>query len=475
MPKIDVARLNALRPKPRPSESPPEAVRTPSDDGIDSTEIDRKSPSIDRNRSTSLDTQPHQPSQLRASIDIAYYPSIDTYVDATRDKDYSTGSWADDRHHESYAVETTYCDQGADELHEGFTYEEVPNMQIHDETDQKQAEAVWGRSRFSHPIDIAIPPSIDINPSTSIDINHTTSTDIRPKPKPTLSEKDKFDNQYLTQNEFGIFRDPDGYAKAIDGRFSDGNSVVTVFNPNNNLFMQQRAITEHQQKVTKEYYDTAGDINKSFKQRKFYWEEKDEYGVYKDDQGCARDMDGHVINVSKEEIRKLLERARDEPNYIFLPEHASTFTQTKLVPEINTNDEIKRLDRRCGDISFPMDLNISALTSKIEAIQGELVEIQSYIACRPKASASIDRPNNKSTDTHRKTTVDDATNRGKLVRKTTSDMSNTHNHGEEIPADTNATVMRHQFNLESLGDRLQKIEDATTIMKDKWCRGDEAM
>ena len=178
----------------------------------------KKSPSIDRNRSTSLDTQPHQPSQLRASIDIAYYPSIDTYVDATRDKDYSTGSWADDRHHESYAVETTYCDQGADELHEGFTYEEVPNMQIHDETDQKQAEAVWGRSRFSHPIDIAIPPSIDINPSTSIDINHTTSTDIRPKPKPTLSEKDKFDNQYLTQNEFGIFRDPDGYAKAIDGR-----------------------------------------------------------------------------------------------------------------------------------------------------------------------------------------------------------------------------------------------------------------
>ena len=35
--------------------------------------------------------------------------------------------------------------------------------------------------------------------------------------------------------------------------------------------------------------------------------------------------------------------------------------------------------------------------------------------------------------------------------------------------------MRHQFNLESLGDRLQKIEDATTIMKDKRRRGDEAM
>ncbi|KAF3576854.1 hypothetical protein DY000_02030905 [Brassica cretica] len=61
----------------------------------------------------------------------------------------------------------------------------------------------------------------------------------------------------------------------------------------------------------------------------------------------------------------------------------------------------ERLDGRCDDIYFPMDLSISALTSKIEAIQGEL----------------------------------------------------------EISADTYARLMRHQFNLESLGDRLQKIED----------------
>ncbi|KAF3497007.1 hypothetical protein DY000_02053710 [Brassica cretica] len=54
-------------------------------------------------------------------------------------------------------------------------------------------------------------------------------------------------------------------------------------------------------------------------------------------------------------------------------------------------------------------------------------------------------------------------------------MSDTHNHGEEISADTYVRLMRHQFNLESLGDRLQKIEDAATIMKDKWRRVDEAM
>ncbi|KAF2598306.1 hypothetical protein F2Q68_00009844 [Brassica cretica] len=43
MPKIDVARLNALRPKPKPSEQPLKHVRTPSDDGDDPMEEDRVS------------------------------------------------------------------------------------------------------------------------------------------------------------------------------------------------------------------------------------------------------------------------------------------------------------------------------------------------------------------------------------------------------------------------------------------------
>ena len=72
------------------------------------------------------------------------------------------------------------------------------------------------------------------------------------------------------------------------------------------------------------------------------------------------------------------------------------------------------------------------------------------------------------TDIHQLISVDDATNRGRLVQKVTSDMSDTHNHGEDISADTYARLIRHQFNLDNLGDRLQKIEDATTIMKDKW-------
>ncbi|KAF3544349.1 hypothetical protein DY000_02007712 [Brassica cretica] len=41
MPKIDVARLNALRSTPKPLDNPPETVRTPSDDGEDPMGEDR--------------------------------------------------------------------------------------------------------------------------------------------------------------------------------------------------------------------------------------------------------------------------------------------------------------------------------------------------------------------------------------------------------------------------------------------------
>ena len=99
--------------------------------------IDRNiSTSIDRNISTSIDAHLHHTSRKRASADIVYYPSIDTNVECAREGDYSIGSWADDRYHESYAVETAVRDPGADELHEGFTYEELLNMQRRDEADQ---------------------------------------------------------------------------------------------------------------------------------------------------------------------------------------------------------------------------------------------------------------------------------------------------------------------------------------------------
>uniref|UniRef100_M4F1N3 Uncharacterized protein n=1 Tax=Brassica campestris TaxID=3711 RepID=M4F1N3_BRACM len=412
----------------------------------------------------SIDTQPQQRCHKRVSTDTAYYKSVDTDFNRVRDGDYSIGNCVDEHHHESFAVETVTYTPGAGKLKDSFTYEELLNMQKRDDTDQFQAEAAWERTHSSQSIDTRHPQSIEKLPQQSININNTTSIDNHPIPKTTISEKDKLDNQYLTPDEFSIFRDPNGFAKAIDGctlhvSREDIADILQKANGADNLFIDQRS--NHEQKTTKEFYGTAGGIKNSFKQRschtthpsinidvrtvtrepefgkraydlygnrKFYWEEKDEYGVYRDDREFARDLDGHTIPIHTKDIRRLMERvSRDEPVYICLLEHASSFTQRKLVQEIYTKDEIN-------------EMSMDALTSKVEAIQGELVEIQSYISRRPEASISIDRHDNKSIYTHNSTSIDSDTNRGRLVRKMTSDMSNTSYHGKEISADTYAAL-----------------------------------
>ncbi|KAF3576243.1 hypothetical protein DY000_02031192 [Brassica cretica] len=286
-----------------------------------------------------------------------------------------------------------------------------------DEADQLRAEAIGKRTRLSHPIDRANRPSIDNNHPSSI------------------ASKTKI------------------------------HYILQMANGADNLFMQQT----HRPSTSAEGYMTQ--LTSIIRQKrlgpvwnqKILLEEKDEYGVYRDDQGCTRDVDGHIINVSKDDIKKLMERAsRDEHIYICLPEHASSFSQTKLVPEIYTKDEINEMfygvcgaqEKYEGDfqmkldgVYYPLNDSIRWLTTCMEEMR-EIVEIQSYIARRPEASASIDRRNKKSTDIHRQKSVNEATNRGLLVPKVTSDMSDTHNQGEEISADTYATLRRHQFNLE---------------------------
>ncbi|KAF2565466.1 hypothetical protein F2Q68_00025257 [Brassica cretica] len=319
----------------------------------------RNAPSIDRICSTSIDTHPHQTSRNRASTDIAYFPSIDTGVDRIREGDYSIGSGADDHHHESYAVETTIPEPGADEMHKGFTHEELPNMKRRDDADRRVAID----REIQESIDSANRPSIDEKPPSLIDIR------------------------------------------------------TQMANGADNLFMQQRTVPAHQQR---ELCDTDGGIDNRFKRaidlfgtRKFYWEEKDEYGFYRDDQGCARDVDGHVINVSKDDIRKLMERAsRDEHIYICLPEHASSFTQTKLVPKIYTKDEINEMfyevcgaqEKNEGDfqmkldgVYYPLNDSISWLTTCMEKMRQDIAKIQH----------AADRHRPESIDRHYSTSIDD--------------------------------------------------------------------
>ena len=125
------------------------------------------------------------------------------------ERNYSIGSWANDHYHQSYAVETAVHEPGADEPHEGFTNEELLNNQELSDKNLLFAEACGRGTRFCRPFTRANPPSNDTRVPPSIDI--------RSKPPSTVREKAKLDNNYLTRDEFGIFRDPESYARAIDG------------------------------------------------------------------------------------------------------------------------------------------------------------------------------------------------------------------------------------------------------------------
>ncbi|KAF2599901.1 hypothetical protein F2Q68_00010577 [Brassica cretica] len=343
---------------------------------------------VDRNSHCNIDRQLHQ-----KSTDTPHEESVDSSPD----------DWENDYFNPTIVA---YTRQNMHTEDYDADYEEERATEykaILDEEDTLLHHSSWKRNA----------PSIDINPPTSIDVAHTTSIDIHSKPDPTVSEKDKFDNEYLTPDEFGVFRDPDGYARAVDGRIlnvsrKDIADILQTTNGAENLFVHQRNIPKYQQKDTKEIYDTAGGIDKSFKQgsrhptrpsidvdvptsvdrrpefgrrafdfyvtRNFYWEEKNEYGVYRDDHGYARDLEGRTIRVHNRDIRRLLERAsRDGPSYICLPEIASLFTQTKLVPEIYTKDEINEMfygvcgaqEKYEGDFQMKLDCVYHPLNDSI--------------------------------------------------------------------------------------------------------------
>ncbi|KAF2573760.1 hypothetical protein F2Q70_00004015 [Brassica cretica] len=361
---------------------------------------DENAKSIDMTSLPSIDTQPQQRCRKRASTDTAYYKSIDTEFNHVRDGDYSIGSWVDEHHHKSFAVEIATHTPGADEV---FTDEELLNMQKRDHTDQILAEPAWERTRS---IDTHHQKSIDKRPQQSIDFNNTISIDNHRIPKTTVSKKVKLDNEHLTPDVFGIFRDPNGFTKAINGRTlhvsrEDIADILQTANGADNLFMHQRS----KQKTTKEFYDTA---------------EKDEYEVYRDDREFARDLDGRTIPVHTKDIKRLLERAsRDEPAYICLPEHASSFTQTKLVLEIYTKDEINEMFCGvCGEhernkeafqmkldgVYYPLNDSISWLTTCMEEMKQDIARIHN--ATDAARTPSIDRRQSQSIDTttHRSTT-----------------------------------------------------------------------
>ncbi|KAF3561212.1 hypothetical protein DY000_02015587 [Brassica cretica] len=186
--------------------------------------------------------------------------------------------------------------------HESFTVETVSNTREADKlqdsfTDEEllnmqkrddtdQIQAEASWER-TRSIDTRHQKSIDKLPQKSIDTNNTT--------------------------------DPNGYTKAIDGR------TLT-----------------RQPEFGKRAYDLYGN-------RKFYWEEKDEYGVYRDDREFARDLDGHTIPVHTKDIRRLLEHEKNKEAF-----------QMKL-----------------DGVYYPLNDSISWLTTCMEEMKQDIAIIQS--------------------------------------------------------------------------------------------------
>ncbi|KAF3503721.1 hypothetical protein F2Q69_00042367 [Brassica cretica] len=78
----------------------------------------------------------------------------------------------------------------------------------------------------------------------------TKTSIIDPKPPSTVSEKAKYDNKYLTQDDLGIFWDPDGYARSMDGHalqisIEDIADILQMANGADNLFMEQHNSPSH--------------------------------------------------------------------------------------------------------------------------------------------------------------------------------------------------------------------------------------
>ena len=145
------------------------------------------------------------PSHCYPCFDVATQPqtAIDYYYGDSNNRqgNYTIGSWADDSLHESYAVETDLPETRTDEYDEDY----------HREKSIEYHSLAMDDIGF-------LPASFTDAMLPSINSNNRLSIDDHQKPNLEVQVKDNTNYGYLTPNEFGIFRDPEGQAREMDGR-----------------------------------------------------------------------------------------------------------------------------------------------------------------------------------------------------------------------------------------------------------------
>ncbi|KAF2547037.1 hypothetical protein F2Q70_00022139 [Brassica cretica] len=391
-------------------------------------------PSIDRFYSASVDTHPHPAKRSYASIDTTPCTSIDIKAAAFEKEKRNIPILR--------RFTNTYIRRFAPLITSHDTIAEKMNAPTN-KSEGTSRKSI--RSKNPNLADKRL-PSIDTPVSTSID-SHS-------KPKLSLFTKKNMsiDYGFLTPDEFGIFGDPDGHTRAMDGRIlqvsrEDIADILQLANGPDNLFMHQRNIPdnipvvpdEHPRADTTEIgshqscqpvgqtsidkdaltsfdrapppsidrrYECGRRAYDIYGARKFRWEQKDEYGVYRDESGYARSVAGEMIPVTKDNIRKILERASlFEESHICLPEHATSFTPTKLAPEIYTKDEINEMVTGiCGaqeklgdelktlvdDTYQPLDRGYNELFRSMAEMRTEIESMQHILEKEATTSPSID-------------------------------------------------------------------------------------
>ena len=203
-----------------------------------------------------------------------------------REGNYSIDGWADGSYHESFAVDIALAEMRSDEYDDNYHKDKMIEYRGHDMDNE-------GVLHTSHTIHIyQIPDSV-------VQIENTTNYG------------------YLTPDEFGIFRDPEGQARAMDGQVlniskEDVADIIAMNGPRSffhteNRAFDQTSIFETSSPSIDSHRELRRKVYDQNSRRKICWERKDEYGIYRDKDVYARAPDGRIIHVSREGIRAILE------------------------------------------------------------------------------------------------------------------------------------------------------------------------
>ncbi|KAG5374525.1 hypothetical protein IGI04_042153, partial [Brassica rapa subsp. trilocularis] len=259
-------------------------------------------------------------------------------------------------------------------------------------------------------------PSIDASVSTSIDTTLKPNLSIS-----KLNNNANIDYSFLTPDAFGIFRDPDGNARAIDGRIlqvsrEDIADILQVANGPDNLFSQQRGTPDVIQTNPNKHVGVAAtEINPylscqpkcqasidgttqtsidritpmstdkndqtsidrryefgyrafdMYRARKFTWERRDEYGVYGDECGHARGVAGSQdLSIDR----------RTTPSINVSLPTAQIPAEPQCSAEHKAEWEVSYINTRINDMYYPLNNNVDWLSTKIEVLQQDLDTIR---------------------------------------------------------------------------------------------------